>query len=181
MESLLILAAVLFIGLPLPICIFLLVKRSTDATRIQVLESKLAQLSNKPSQPPPGKIPETVAPPPTPVSAATEPVEPPQPIETTSEPATPPIAALNAPAEYNSISQEPFAENVVSKPEPISPPPPPKPSGFPSFHSPYTFPKGRLLGCVSSSCSSPISPSSVPDSSSLIDEPNSERVSSRLA
>ncbi|MBT6767947.1 MAG: hypothetical protein HOA81_03020 [Opitutales bacterium] len=130
MESLLILAAVLFIGLPLPICIFLLVKRSTDATRIQVLESKLAQLSNKPSQPPPGKIPETVAPPPTPVSAATEPVEPPQPIETTSEPATPPIAALNAPAEYNSISQEPFAENVVSKPEPISPPPPPKPSGL---------------------------------------------------
>ena len=117
MESLLIFAAVLFVCLPLPICIFLLVKRSGDATRIQILELQLARLSRKASPSHPETVSEAAEPKPPPASAA-------------AEPALPLLAASKTPAESNIVLEKPIAEATIPKTEPASPPAPPKPSGL---------------------------------------------------
>ena len=131
MESLLIFAAILFVCLPLPICIFLLVKRSGDASRIQSLEHKLAKLSLKQTKEPASAStydhsPETKS-----AGADNSLSQPAEPIlETIAEPETPPIAASKAPAEYTILFEKPVAETAVQEPKPASPPTPTKPSGL---------------------------------------------------
>lgn len=131
MESLLIFAVILFVCLPLPICIFLLVKRSGDISRIQSLEHELAKLSIKRLKEPASAAiykhsPETKnAATDDSLSQSAEPI-----LETITEPAVPPIAASKSPAEYTIAFEQPVAETAVPEPKPTSPPTSTKPSGL---------------------------------------------------
>lgn len=129
MQSLLIFAGILFLLAPLPICIYLLVKRSSDSKRIQTLEHDLAKLSRGQTKAP------SIAPAPPPRSTISTTEQPPL-ADAIANPAAPSgAAAKKTPADYNIVFEKPASENVPPEPgpAPASPPSPSKPSGLTPF------------------------------------------------